>query len=214
MRTHTPALAITLALGCLLAGCARTTVQNTQPTNYEPNDLTAQLDFWHELPGRSAVSNNEGLHGVILFFEGEDTTGSYENRVSHLQDKGWLDDDFEEPADLAMQRGLLAHVLCRAMDIKGGVMMQLTKGAPRYAYKELVYLGVMPDGSGQMVLDGLDYVGTVSRAQDWLVVQGMKEQNKSIRDAAEAEEKQRPDVATEEAERPTPPSREAQDVPR
>ena len=212
-RTTAAILASLVSLAILLTGCARTIVEQTQETDYDPNDITAQLDFWHELPGRSAVSNNEGLHGVILFFEGEDTTVSYEGRVDHLKNKGWLEEKFDEPEDMAMQRGLLSHVLCRAMEIKGGVMMRLTKGNPRYAYKELVYLGVMPDGSGQMVLDGLDYVGVISRAQDWLVVRGLKERAKNIRDAAEAEEKQRQKSEAEiEAEEPTDPSREARDA--
>ena len=90
-----------------------------------------------------------------------------------------------------MQRGRLSAILCRAMGIKGGVMMQLTDGSPRYANKELVYLGVVPEGSEQMVLDGLDYLGVISRAQDYMVVEGLKAHARDLRYAAEAEEAQR-----------------------
>ncbi len=183
----------TLAAGAVLAsGCARTVVQDPLPTDYDETDITAQLDFWHELPGRSAVSNNEGLHGVILLFDGTDPTDNYESRVALLKEKGWLPRKFAEPGDLAMQRGTLAYALCRAMDFdQGGVMYQLTDGSPRYATRELTYAGVMPEGSDLMVVDGLDYVGVVSRAQDYMVVRGHQTQQRNLRKAAEIEEKRR-----------------------
>jgi len=107
-----------LAAALAAAGGGGTTVEAPQDTGYDPNDLTAQLDFWHELPGRSAVTNDEAFHGVILLFESKDEHGTYENRVAHLQELGWLPDDFDEPADLAVQRGTLSRILVRALDIE------------------------------------------------------------------------------------------------
>jgi len=182
---------LVLLLGLLAGACQRTVIKDTEHTDYDPNDLTAQLDFWHDLPGRSAVSNDEGFHGVILLFDGADPTRTYEERVQYLKDKGWLQKDFDEPANLAMQRGTLSRLLVKAMDVKGGVMMHLTNGAPRYAYKELVFLGIMPEGSELMVVDGLDYLGVVSRAQDYMVVQGLKQHARDLRYAGEAEDKLR-----------------------
>lgn len=201
-------LAIVGAL--LLGACQRTVVEQPEVTDYNPNDLTAQLDFWHDLPGRSAVSNDEGLHGIILLFEGSDSTQTYEERVKHLKDLGWLQKSFDEPANLAMQRGTLARLLVKAMDIKGGVMMNLTNAAPRYAYKELVYLGVMPDGSELMVVDGLDYLGVVSRAQDYMVVEGLKEHARDLRYAGEAEDKMRQQQQQPGTQTPQPQQQERQ----
>ena len=82
-----------LAALALLNGCARTVVENPQATTYDPNDVDAQITFWHELPGRSAITNDEGLHGVILMVEGTDTTGSWENRLAWLDERGWLPDE-------------------------------------------------------------------------------------------------------------------------
>ena len=182
---------VALLAALLLGACQRTVIENPEVTDYNPNDLTAQLDFWHDLPGRSAVSNDEGFHGIILLFEGIDTTSNYDERTQHLKEIGWLQDDFDEPADLAMQRGTLSRLLAKAMDIKGGVMMRITNTAPRYAYKELVYLGVMPDGSELMVVDGLDYLGVISRAQDYMVVEGLKQHARDLRYAGEAADKDR-----------------------
>lgn len=158
-----------------MTGCARTVVVDPQETSYDPNDLNAQLDFWSELPGRSAITNDEGIHGVILITEGTDTSGSYENRLTYLEERGWLSDSLaEEEPNVAMQRGTLASILTHALDIEGGVMMRLTDKSPRYAYRELVYMGIMPAGSEQMVLDGLDYLGVITVAQEMMRVAAMQ----------------------------------------
>jgi len=179
---HLLAILTVSALLCTLTGCARTRVQNPQVTDYPPGDSTAELDFWHGLPGSRAVSNDEGLHGVLLLFDGSDPTQSYDARVAALKERGWLSKGFDEPSDVAMQRGTLSYILVRAMDVKGGVMMHLTSRCSRYANLELQRLGIMPGGSEFMVIDGLDYVGSMSKAQDYMVIQGMR---KAEREASE-----------------------------
>ncbi len=195
---HSLALLTCAASGLLLCGCARTVVKNPVSTNYDPADTTAELDYWHGLPGQSAVSNDEALHGILLMFDGADPTMSYDNRVAALKERGWLPNKFDEGGDIAMQRGTLAYVLVRAMDVKGGVMMHLTDRCARYANLELQRLGVMPPGSELMVLDGLDFVGTMSKAQDYMVIQGLEaaegvDQPRPVEPENAAEEQDSPD---------------------
>ncbi len=195
-RSRLVPLATLGLLVAILAGCARTVVENPENTNYPADDVSAQLDFWHNLPGRSAVSNDEGFHGVILFFDGADASDSYEQRVADLKQRGWLNEGFDEEPDLAMQRGTLARILVRALDIKGGVMMFLTSRGPRYANKELQFLGIMPYGDEFMVIDGLDYLGVISRAQDFIVAKGQRQDEQQFR---ELEDVRDPDQDAETA---------------
>lgn len=152
------------ALACL-AGCHRTTITNPLPIDDVASDPQQDLEFWHSLPGRSAVSNNEGFHGLILLEEGKDDSKNYEERLAYAREKQWVDTSFDEPGDLAMRRGTLAKAITVANDIQGGVMMHLTRKSPRYATFELVYMRIMGDGSPQMVLSGLDYVGVIGKVQ-------------------------------------------------
>lgn len=157
-------LAGVLALG---AGCARTTVGEPTDTSYDRSDIVESVDFWHKLTSRSAVTNDEGLHGLILFADDDDPNETYAQRVEYLKALGWLPEGFDEPGDLAMQRGTLAKALTHALEIEGGVMMGLTDRSPRYATRELVFLGIMPPGTEQQVLSGYQYVGVISEAQDY-----------------------------------------------
>ena len=142
---------------------------------YDATTVTGQLDFYPSLPGRSAITNDEALRGVILFADGVDPRESYEQRVGYLQERGWLPAWFEEPANRLVQRGRLASVLSKAAEIDGGVMYNVTAGAPRYANRELVYLGIMDGGTEQQVVSGLQFLSILGRMEDYLIAQAVRE---------------------------------------
>lgn len=161
-----------IVLALAAAGCQRTIVREPLAIDgLDPNDAGKQLDFWHSLPGRSAVTNNEGLHGLILLAEGKDESQNYDQRVAYAIEKGWLPAGFSEQGDLAMQRGTLARAVAVSQGIKGGVMMRLTNSHARYAERELEYLRIMGPGTALQAVSGLDYVGVVSKAQDYTYIE-------------------------------------------
>jgi hypothetical protein len=161
-----------LLLAAVLTGaCQRTYVAATLETNYPPDDAGKELEFWHTLPTRSAVCNDEGLHGLILLADGEDKTGGYLQRVELAKSRGWVGKNFNEAGNLAMQRGTLAQAICVICDIKGGAMMRVFGPIPRYATRELVYMNMMGDPSTEnLVITGLEYMGVVSKAQDYVTL--------------------------------------------
>lgn len=162
-------------LAAAATGCQRSTVREPLAIDgVDASDPAKQLDFWHSLPGRSAVSNNEGLHGLILFVDGQDPNTNYEQRVAYAKEKGWLAQGFNEPGEMVMQRGTLARAIAVSNNIKGGVMMRVTNSAGRYAARELQYLRIMGDGTEQQVLSGLDYVGVISKVQDYMAVEAAR----------------------------------------
>ncbi|MGQ0628776.1 MAG: hypothetical protein ACT4PL_11835 [Phycisphaerales bacterium] len=167
LRLLTTAAAL-LALA-LTGGCARTVVENPLNTNYAADDLDGDLDYWHSLPGRSAVANDEGLHGLFLLADGTDKYTSYEARVQEAKARGYLHPDWAEAQNLSMRRGDLARAVCVICKIKGGVMMQVLGPVPRYATRELVFMRMMSDPSTEaQAITGLEFIGVISKAQDYV----------------------------------------------
>jgi hypothetical protein len=153
----------------------------TEPleTNYPPTEAARELAFWHLLPTRSAVSNDEGFHGLLLLADGVDEAGSYERRVEVLKSRGWLRAGFDEPANLAMQRGTLAAAVCGILEVRGGVMMRLLGPTPRYATRELAAMGMIPANSSELqAITGLEYMGVISKAQDFMVLREARSQER------------------------------------
>ena len=153
-----------------LAGCARTVVENPQNTNYAPADINAQLDFWHNLDERSAITNDEAMHAILIFAEGADPTASYEERVENLKQRGWLHLSFDESADLAVQRGTLARMLAFAIDAPQGVLSTVFNRTPRYALRDLMAIDIMPAGSDLQAIDGREFLGVFGKAQDYRAI--------------------------------------------
>ncbi|MBY0309004.1 MAG: hypothetical protein K2Q09_09705 [Phycisphaerales bacterium] len=177
-RRPIPLCALIAALAAAVAGagpfgCARTTLTKELDTSSDAADMTRDIAFWHRLPERSAVSNNEGIHGLLVLAFDQDPTSSYDGRVKLAKEKGLLPPGFSEPGNATMTRGTLAYALARHAGVEGGVMMRISKGSSRYATRELVFLGILPQGSTEnQSISGLDFVGVVSKAQDYIAVRG------------------------------------------
>lgn len=159
-----------------LTGCARTIVESPQNTSYDPSDINAQLDFWHNLDHRSAITNDEAMHAVLILAEGADPNSSYEERVENLKQRGWLQSSFDEPADLAVQRGTLARMLAFAIDAPQGVLSMVFNRTPRYALRDLMAIDIMPAGSDLQVIDGREFLGVFGKAQDYRAVRNARRQ--------------------------------------
>jgi hypothetical protein len=151
----------------LIVGCHTAKVAEPLTANLGGSDPDAQMEFWHTLAGRNLTSNDEAFHGLLLFIDSEDPAKDYAGRVDLLKTKGLLDKSFSQPADQAVQRGMLAQALVRALKIKGGVFQRLTHDNPRYAVRELMYLDLYPPSSPQQTFSGTEFLGIIGRIEDY-----------------------------------------------
>ena len=151
----------------LVTGCGTAKVAQPLTAELASSDPAAQLEFWHTLNDRPITSNDEAFHGLLLFFDGQDPAESYEQRVQVLKSRRMLPQDFDQPADQAVQRGTLAVALTRGLNIEGGLMSRLTGNHPRYATREMVYHDLYPPSSPQQTFSGAEFLGVIGRAEDY-----------------------------------------------
>lgn len=156
-----------LGVAALAGGCRSTTPAQALAPQIAGNEPAAQLAFWHTLPQRKAVSNDEAFHAVLLFVDGQDAAGGYDQRVKLLKEKRLLEPGFAARAAEPLRRGTLAVALTRALSIKGGLSMHLFGAKPRYAVRELQYAGVYPPSSPQQTFSGPEFLGIIGRAEDF-----------------------------------------------
>jgi len=171
-RFGATAVLLTAASVPWLSGCGES-VQIGEPLTAQlaGDDLDARMEFWHAMTDRPVASNDEAFHALLLFFDGQDTAAAYEDRVATLKERGMLAADFNESAAAAVKRGTLATAVMAGLEIQGGVVYQtlaLVAGpSPRYAAKELQYMGLYPAGSDQQVFTGADLIDIIARAEDY-----------------------------------------------
>src|SRR4051794_35606391 len=72
-----PGFLVGLSLA-FLPGCAASHTAQPLAPELARNDADTQVEFWHALPDRKAVSNDEAFHAVLLFVDGGDPTADYD----------------------------------------------------------------------------------------------------------------------------------------
>jgi len=152
-----------LSMALLAAGCttARTHLANTAVDQYPGADET--LDYWDALEQQSVTTNNDALHGLILFVDGDEgLLGTYPERVARARELGWMDDDGDPPAaDDSATVGLMAVAGCYILDIKGGLSMAIWGKTPRYSLRELVHISVLPGIGEHEALSGAEFIAYI-----------------------------------------------------
>jgi hypothetical protein len=151
----------------VLAGCRTARVTQPLPAEVMSNDESAQMDFWHALPDRKVVGNDEAFHALLLFLDETDPATDYDGRVRALKDRKLLPSGFNRAANDAVTRGTLAVAFARALNIKGGLTMTLFGPTERYATRELMYTGLFPSSSPNQTFSGQELVGIFGRAEDY-----------------------------------------------
>src|SRR5688572_8453162 len=109
-----------LLLGLFVAaGCQ--TAKVAQPLT--PELAGSEIEFWHALPERKAVSNDEAFHALLLFADGTDAAADYDGRVQALKERHMLPASFGGAAGDVARRGIVAMALARTLNVKGGLTM-------------------------------------------------------------------------------------------
>jgi hypothetical protein len=169
MRSSAPAYVVLSAALLGLSGCHATTTQVAQPLAPElaKSDPDAQVEFWHALPERKAVSHDEAFHALLLFADGDDKSADYAGRVEALKQRKMLPAGFSGGAGEPVRRGTVAVALAQILSIRGGLTMHLFGASPRYAVRELQYAGLFPPSSPQQTFSGAEFLGIIGRAEDY-----------------------------------------------
>ena len=85
----------------------------------------------------------------------DDPADDYDARVGNLlKSRSMLPKGFDQPGEQAVTAATLAVAIVRLMDIKGGVTMRLFGPSPRYATRELMFVGIYPPSSPNQTFSG------------------------------------------------------------
>jgi len=117
----------------------------------------------YELAQEKWCSNDSAFSLVLHMVDGQDSCGSFTERMELLKSKGLLRPDWQFAAGEPVTKGTLAYLVCRALDVKGGLLLRLLP-SKRYAYREAVYQELVTRGSEHEPLTGPEAVGIMGRA--------------------------------------------------
>ena len=152
-------------LGMLLCSCQTVDIsRKVEPSSgVLAEDSRDSADLAYNLSSQTWCTNDEACSMVLLMIDGEDRYQSFNDRLIALDAKGVAQASWDIDADEPVTKGTLAYMLCRTLGLKGGIMLNLVP-CRRYAYREVVYHGLMEKGSEWEPLTGPEAIGIIGRA--------------------------------------------------
>jgi len=163
--------ALLLALACtLLAACATPTAGPPliERTEYAHDELA----FWQALEAQPRLSKDDALHALFLMADGSAAYASWAARLSEARRRGWIAEDARPEADEAATIGWVSSVVAAFLPIERGVTARLAPRSERYATRDLVFVGLLPDRSPSQPLRGLELLELAGRVDDWRAAHG------------------------------------------
>ncbi|MCG3126594.1 MAG: hypothetical protein CHACPFDD_01445 [Phycisphaerae bacterium] len=160
------AAALPLFAGCSAAGEAGTgVVSASRPAEPQacPRDNAALVDFVSEQP---RVTAEAAYRVAYVLWKGEAFAGEFDELRGVLNAGGVASPLWQHRTDDVLSRAALAHLICRAADIRSGINWTLF-GCGRYAWRELQYLRIADAGSEWTRPTGGEFLGLVRRADAW-----------------------------------------------
>lgn len=118
--------------------------------------------FLDRMSSQDTVTQNDALRGILML-DGGDKTETFKQRVDALIDKKVLPKRSYD-ANAELTRGQLAQLICRACDLKGGMILRITGSSERYSLRELQYRQMMTQGSASAKVSGMEFASVLTRA--------------------------------------------------
>ena len=127
---------------------------------HEPKSDKENYAFLSDLYNKKISSIADACRAISILL-GRDEQFVQDNLLPPSVKKG-----FKYPQPL--RKGQVAYMLCKALDIKGGLWLRFLGLNQRYALRELVYEGIMFSGSVQDFMSGKELLITLTQAVDYL----------------------------------------------
>lgn len=158
---------LALCVGCRVAGdSAEITAATSRPAEAVapcPRDNADLVEYVSEQPRVTAEAAYRVAH---VLWKGETFGGEFEELRAALASAGIASPPWNHRAGELLTRAALAHLVCRAADIRSGINWTLF-GCGRYAWRELQYLRIADAGSESVRPTGGEFLGLVRRADAW-----------------------------------------------
>lgn len=154
-------LALSALAAVPLPGCDRQMVDVSVTQRYPLPEQ--ELDHTEQLERQPITTNDDMLHGFFVLADGSDPWTTYAQRVIEARRRGWVPEDWDEPAVESAAVGRMASIAVHIGKIRGGLSMLIMGPVPRYALKELIYQDILPARTENQSLSGLEFVDFLNR---------------------------------------------------
>lgn len=138
-------------------------VKKKTPPPLDPIDFV----YFAELMLKKITYRYDISKAIVILMGVENQFIDLGSQITFLKNENILPKKFDKKefdVTKPLRKGLTAYMFCKALKIKGGILLTLFGVNQRYALKELVHQGVMSSGNVKDVVSGEELVLILTRA--------------------------------------------------
>ncbi len=128
------------------------------------NGNGSSTSFYRDLAKKKAATVEDGYRAICILKADKNEEMKFEERRDYLVKEGIVPESWSLQPQTELTKGKLAYLVCKALEIKGGVIMRVFGVSERYALRELAYLRIMPQKSAHFFVSGTELLAVLSRA--------------------------------------------------
>lgn len=184
---------------------------------FQGKAVSADNNVYRDLVDKGVATYEDGCRAISGFVDVPADTMAFDEVVAELKEKGIIGKRWKYKAEKPLTRGIMAYMVCRVLNIKGGLAMRTidtTKrftrlicsklgikgdfGLPdigaskRYAFLECLDMRLMPTGHKKTFLTGHDLLALMYRIEQYI-----KAEEKGEKEEKEQEEKIKSEESSE-----------------
>lgn len=127
-----------------------------------------QTDFLRGLPDKGVATFEDGCRGIAALLKISLPDPAFEKLAQELQDRKIIRKGWQEKPDAPLTWGKISYMLCRALKIRGGLIMTVVGPTERYAYRECIDKGLMPMGHKAKFLTGAELMAILYKGEVYI----------------------------------------------
>ncbi len=173
---------------------------------FQNNNVLADKNIYRDLADRGIATYEDGCRAISYFVDVPESTMTFEELVLELKKKGIIRRRWKYKAEKPVTRGIMAYMICRVLNIKGGLTMRALDGIERftslirkrlkikddfalpdfgmnkrYAYLEFQHKGLVPAGHKHTYITGHDMLAGLYRVEQYIKAEERKKKQKEER---------------------------------
>jgi len=168
---------VLVVLGLAFAGGCQKSVRMSasRPSSLQASSNVGEVtyeDFLDWMVQKPKCTVADACRAVAILMEGRDVEGPFQARYQYLLQRDVVRSAWKLREDQWIDRGTLAFMLYKALNIPGGVNMALFGswglGDRRFAYREMLYRDLMQRGVDYNYVTGPELVTALGKADAYM----------------------------------------------
>jgi len=128
----------------------------------------ADTSFFRALLKKDTATFADACRIMAMLHTKSRDAADFKDDLRLLRKAGVVPVKLMKPKDGSVTVGELSFMLCKTLGIKGGLTMRVFGVSKRYAYRECVYLGLVPNVSPRRYISGEELVGIAGLAEEYM----------------------------------------------